>query len=401
MQYTADSIERMGRPRKTHRDLPPYLYKRPDAGTYYYKHPVTKRKHSLGRDRAAAISVATRINALLAQQIADAETIAGDTGRVVYARAVEHFRQTVMPARHLKPKTVYEHGLRLDQITRHLGRHDCDSLTVRDFSQFLASVTKGQRARQAYRSLLVDIGRAACAEGWMDYNHAETTVAPKPKRQRARLTAAAFDLIRDSAPAWFAAVMDLDRYICLRESDLALLQFPRHDAQTMRVALVKSEDFDAGQFVARTHLEFQIDDTLRGLLAACRDDVLSPYVAHYEPRRRLARNRWQPWRQHHTQVSPDTLSRAFLEARDAAVRKARAGGNPEHIAALTWPGTPPTFHEMRALGAFEHEQRGMPVEQVQALLGHTEIETTKIYLNGHARTSTVVSLAAPGDNSTG
>ena len=83
---------------------------------------------------------------------------------------------------------------------------------------------------------------------------------------------------------------------------------------------------------------------------------------------------------HWTQVSPDALTRAFNEAR-------------EKSGACAGMDNPPTFHELRSLGAARYRAAGMPEEHIKALLGHTDIKTTRIYLNGHEAPRISVSIA--------
>jgi integrase len=46
-------------------------------------------------------------------------------------------------------------------------------------------------------------------------------------------------------------------------------------------------------------------------------------------------------------------------------------------------GARPTFHEIRALGAWLYEQQNFPQEYIQALMGHADEKMTKHYQEGH------------------
>ncbi|MCI8210640.1 hypothetical protein AUC61_13960 [Pseudomonas sp. S25] len=46
-------------------------------------------------------------------------------------------------------------------------------------------------------------------------------------------------------------------------------------------------------------------------------------------------------------------------------------------------GERPTFHEIRALGAWLYEQQKFPQEYIQALLGHADEKMTRHYQEGH------------------
>lgn len=43
----------------------------------------------------------------------------------------------------------------------------------------------------------------------------------------------------------------------------------------------------------------------------------------------------------------------------------------------------PTFHEIRALGAWLYEQQGHAQEYIQALMGHADVKMTEHYQAGH------------------
>ncbi|OZY48507.1 integrase [Pseudomonas lundensis] len=66
------------------------------------------------------------------------------------------------------------------------------------------------------------------------------------------------------------------------------------------------------------------------------------------------------------------LSNEFSKARDAAHAY-------DHISATERP----TFHEIRALGAWLYEQQNFPQEYIQVLMGHADAKMTKHYQDGH------------------
>jgi len=54
----------------------------------------------------------------------------------------------------------------------------------------------------------------------------------------------------------------------------------------------------------------------------------------------------------------------------------------------------PTFHEIRALGAWLYEQQKFPQDYIQALMGHSDVKMTKHYQEGH--TDKVIEYADVG-----
>jgi integrase len=110
---------------------------------------------------------------------------------------------------------------------------------------------------------------------------------------------------------------------------------------------------------------------LREVVLECmRSPVVCPYVIHYPPK---ARKRKQlDAKLHWNAVTADYLTKSFTQARDDS--KAY-----EDVPA----GERPTFHEIRALGAWLYEQQKFPHEYIQALLGHADGKMTKHYQEGH------------------
>ena len=84
-------------------------------------------------------------------------------------------------------------------------------------------------------------------------------------------------------------------------------------------------------------------------------------------------------RDHHTQILPEQLSRAFAEARDEVGIK---GDNQ------------PTFYEIRSLGGALLREAGWSKAQVQELMVHTSESMTEHYLEGHEAPWTEVLTAA-------
>jgi len=152
----------------------------------------------MGQDRVKAIKAAKKLNALLRETNDLVEQIAGRSKP--FAHVVKQFREEELAGRDMAEKTMREHNMKLNRIEKDLGKMDAGSMTVNDFAQFLKDMTQGQRSRQQYRSLLVDICAMACAEGWMDINLAEQTRVRPPKRRRMRLTMEGYQAIYEKAP---------------------------------------------------------------------------------------------------------------------------------------------------------------------------------------------------------
>lgn len=363
----------MGRPRQAgSRDLPPNLYYERGRGRYRYKHPITGVKHPFGNDKAKAVAAAKKLNDMLAKDDSLVQSIIAPEQTV--QQIVDWFHGAELPARNLKAKSLENYHSMGRRIAAALGHIEGRALQLDDVAALLRDYDDTPTMRNKLRGYMADIFRCAIAEGWMDSNPAEATRKKKVDRQRKRLTRAMYDAIHDCAPAWLQATMDLDLAILSRREDLVQLRFDRHlTGDSLELDLIKSEQMQAGERQAMTRLSIVLDDRLRELIAACRDHLACPYIVHCRSERAKPREQWPEWRQHAFQVAPDYLTRAFSAARDRAFKK-----HPELACE-----NPPSFHEIRSLGAALYRAAGMPEEQIQALLGHTDIATTRIYLRDH------------------
>ena len=119
------------------------------------------------------------------------------------------------------------------------------------------------------------------------------------------------------------------------------------------------------------HLEIVMGQALREVVLECmRSPVACPHLIHYSPKARK-RSRLDA-KLHWNAVTPDYLTKSFAQARDDS--KAY-----EELPA----GERPTFHEIRALGAWLYEQQGFAQEYIQGLMGHADVKMTEHYQAGH------------------
>ena len=97
---------------------------------------------------------------------------------------------------------------------------------------------------------------------------------------------------------------------------------------------------------------------------------MSPFLVHWKPKRIKAGEK-----AHWTQLSPKQISDGFAEARDAT-------GLFDSVPIEERP----TFHELIALGAHLRLESGWTESQIQRLKGHTSVQMTQVYLEGHSWT---------------
>lgn len=366
----------MGRNRQArNKGLPPNLY---TAGVgYKYRHPVTRKDSWMGTDRDKAIEAAKKLNAILIPAESTlVDRVLGIDKSV--ADAVEHFRTNEMPTRKWSAKTRADYDAQLERIIDGIGSKPLATFSVKECADFLRPFEAMARTRQQFRLLLQWIFAGAVEEGWMDANPALVTKARKPERQRQRLTLEAYNAIREKAAPWLQRAMDLSLVTLLRREDVCSVRFSDWRDGCLWVVPQKTE----GSTGVRLQIEVAAGGELEQLLRSCRDEVLSPFIIHRKPEKARPRHMRAGDREHHTQVLPEQLSRAFQEARELAGIE---GDNP------------PTFHEIRSLGGKLLRDQGWTLDQVQALMGHASEEMTKLYMEGHEvpwqRVTTGIKLA--------
>lgn len=314
----------------------------------------------MGKDRVRAFEAARKLNAML--------TPGNDlVGRVVarsesIADAIKVFRAEDMPGREWAPKTAELYENILARTEKKIGDRECVGFTVRDCANFIREVTNSQRARQQFRLALTWILACAVEEGWIDSNPALQTRKAVFKRQRERLSKDTYDAIWKKAEPWLRNAMDISLLTLLRREDVVSLQFSDVREGSIWVVPGKTEG------TSGVRLRIAVEGDLVGVVGRCRDDIVSPFLVHRLPEKARPRHMRAKTREHHTQVLPEQLSRAFADAR---------------VAAEIDGDSPPTFHEIRSLGAAMLRQTGWSKAQVQDLLTHTDEAMTNVYLDGH------------------
>lgn len=349
----------MGRQRSRSRaGWPDNLY--PNRDGFKYRHPVTRKETWMGRDQARAFAAARKLNAILMEGNDLVRRVTGAAKTV--ADAITVFRTDDVPSRGWKDSTAREYGIILRRIKTDIGNAELERFTVKECAEYIRRA-EGARGRQTRRLVLSWIFACALQEGWMDFNPAEQTRRFSFTRQRERLDVRTFIAIRERAPAWLQNAMDLSLLTLLRREDIAALRFCDERDGALWVVPAKTEDSTL------VKLSIALSDDAAAVIRRCRDDVVSPFLVHRLPEKARPKGMRARGREHHTQVMPEQITRAFADARTAA---GITGSNP------------PTFHEIRSLGgALLMQERGWSIKQVQALMGHASTTMTQVYLEGH------------------
>ena len=137
--------------------------------------------------------------------------------------------------------------------------------------------------------------------------------------------------------------------------DIALITLQgRTEISNMKFADVRKDHLyvirqKTKNYTEHAYLEIGIGEELAKVIKRARGSVISKYIIH---RRRQ-------------QVKPEYFSRAFKKARDTALPDLK---------------NPPTFHEIRSLGGRLYIEQGYPKDYVQALMGHSTVKMTDVYL---------------------
>ena len=363
----------MGRPRKAgNRDLPPNLY-RNRSGWRYVRPDGRVRYFPADTSREAAVEAAKQLNAILTTSGRDLVSAVLGEGNTI-ADAVTLFRAEEMPSLDWGPKTKAEREMKLRRIEADIGRQQVAGFGVFQCAEFLKTVTKSPTARAQYRYLLTLIFTEACQAGWIEQNPALMTKAPHQTKKRERLTLEGFRAVYGAAGEWLRNAMDLALITLQRRSDVVAWRFADAKDGWLHVVPLKTE---GGTGV---RLRIQVTPELDTLIERCRDNVVSPFLVHRLPGKARPTHMRAKSRGHHTQVLPVQLSRAFDDAR-------------ERCGAFKDSENPPTFHEIRSLGAARYREMGWPEERIQAIMGHADLDMTRHYMKGHERPWTEVKLA--------
>ena len=352
------------------RKLPPNLY--PNGKYWRYRNPITGLMTSINRPLEDAIKLARAANAKLAPVMAgDGELLTILTGdRLPTMRnLVERFEAEWLKDRGYAARTLVEIQFKLERYRQDLGDQLIGQLDVLTVAEYLDGFSNN--AYTKHRGLLIQIFAFAVAKGLAERNVAELTLIKKEaekKRQRHTLAGLMTIVDADTTPIWLKRAIRLALASLQRRDDIVSWLKSSVDLEnnTIKVSPGKTQDYDNP-----IHLQIKMGKALREVVSEClRSPVASPYLIHYRPK---ARKREQiAAKDHWTSVTPNYLSNEFSKARDAAHAY-------DHIPATERP----TFHEIRALGAWLYEQQNFPQEYIQALMGHADAKMTKHYQDGH------------------
>lgn len=379
---------------RNNQDLPPNLYytKTPNGLYYVYRNPNTKKRTALGYERNEAILAANQANAHLAIT-GDllGKIMRGQTHLVQLGEYINRYKTDILPSRrvngHALSKAYLAECVRiLTRFEEHMG----SQRTIAGIQQHeIAAYLNRQSSNDAYnqhRKMLAGLYTYAVSDG-LAADNLPTKIVKRDRdaRVRDRLTLEGYKAIYEMASPAIRNAMELSLNAMQRRADIQKWQFK--DQRDGFAFIIQSKTHKHGPSAwLQIPLTLPVAHSENGatnlaeVIRACRDDVPCPYLVHQRPQRvKKSRQKTHPF-----QLSPKQISDGFAEARDAC-----------HQFKDMPAAKRPTFHELLALGEHLREQQGWTAEQIQLLRGHTNVKTTKGYLDGH--TWTLVKVPAnPG-----
>lgn len=343
----------MSRPRRAgNKDLPPNLYRQKKGRrTYYiYRRPDTRAATSLGSNQAEACRAARLLNGRLlssprAEQLASRVL----SPKQPLTQWIAKFSEALPKRRNrrglpLAEKTVREYTAQLRRLDSGLGAKDVAQVTRRDVAQFLEPFPPTYRNRM--RSLMNELFAHAVAEGLRDDNPVTGTLKAVEVVARGRLPKEVFARVYEAAPEWLQRAMTMAIVTLQRRSDLVQVRHEHYRSGFLYVV----------QHKTGAHLRIPVEGN------RVYGNELKILLEEPSP---VPEVLWWPGERGPRKLTAERLSRTFAEVRD------QVAPGLEH---------PPTFHEIRALGARLYRDAGI---DPQALLGHADAATTRWYLDRH------------------
>lgn len=198
------------------------------------------------------------------------------------------------------------------------------------------------------------------------------------EKKRQRLSLDSFIAIRRAAEPWLRTAMDLALQTTHARLEVSRIRYSIHEPKNGMCGCIWLEQPESGiygtlyihrqkvQKKEASHVAIPIGEELKRIIDNSRDNVASPFVVHRIPDRQVKRSKETS---HPTQVAPDYLSRSFSSLRDKL-------GLYDHLGIEERP----TFHEIRALAAYQFDIQGI---DPQGRMAHSDAKSTKIYTSNH------------------
>ncbi len=268
-------------------------------------------------------------------------------------------QQERLTAGEIKVNTVRQKIAPIEAFRKHCGNENIDSIQTKYIAILVDEYKERGQARMAQivRMVLIDVFKEAQHAGEVSpgYNPAKVTKMPINKVKRQRLGLEEWEVIFEKAgetQRYLQNAMLLALVTGQRLGDIAKLRFD--DVWDEHLHIVQEKTGSKLAIPLDLKCE-KINCTLRGVIARCRDRILSPYMLHY----------------HHTTSQAERGGQVSANAITTGFQKSRDKTN------LKWDkGTPPSFHEQRSLSERLYREQGV---DTKTLLGHKSQAMTDKY----------------------
>lgn len=375
------------RPRKReYRHLPEYLIFDKDRGVYKFT-LITGKKKNLGKDRAMAIAIAREYNLRMRPFNAPSvELLIRDSGGIAgeakpFAEHVDHIMDRAIENERPSQNTLDDwsnDALRVKEFFISIPACDIELEHVNAYiNHYHADASANVQNRKV--SFLKKLFSYAIDESLMFDNPASRKkIRRTEEKKRQRLSLDSFIAIRRAAEPWLRTAMDLALQTTHARLEVSRIRYSIHEPKNGMCGCIWLEQPESGiygtlyihrqkvQKKEASHVAIPIGEELKRIIDNSRDNVASPFVVHRIPDRQVKRSKETS---HPTQVAPDYLSRSFSSLRDKL-------GLYDHLGIEERP----TFHEIRALAAYQFDIQGI---DPQGRMAHSDAKSTKIYTSNH------------------
>jgi integrase len=342
--------------------FPKNLYE--SGGYFSWRNPITGDYFGIGTNRSEAFDQAIEANIRIAKQLGKprlVDRIDGDRTKSVQAWETKYLG--ILGKRDLTKETRANYLSHSRRLVKMLHDKPMRKVTAQDVGEGLDRIAEDEglpRVAQAVRAYARQSFEQAIQAGWIDVNPVRVTkIVGGTTTKRARLSLEIFMQVYATANTWLQNAMALALVSAQRREDVCRAEFKDFkDGGWWLTQASEKTDHPHRIFIPNEIRPRGFDLSLGEVAAQCRrTGVVARHLVHQTVRRgRSSVGR---------ALRLSTVSRGFTTAVEALGHD--------------WSDkTPPTFHEIRSLSARLYEAQGM---DPQHLLGHTDAETTAIYLN--------------------
>lgn len=345
--------------------LPENLYTNTSKGNTYYRYRYPdKIYHPLGKSRADAIVAARKLNAYydsLESEVSVVDRVLSKSEANI-SELVKRFREEFVPDRTTAESTRELEEYRLNKIENDLGSNLVSSVTTKHVADYLDKNFKGDGYTK-HRGTLSQLFKFAITKGLAETNPVESTFAKKTKKKRQRMTLAQYKVLHAEAPEWMQIAMEMALLTLQGRNEIVNMKIEDLRGDYLYVIRKKTKKNDWA------YLRIKVSNDIKEIFERSQTSgVLSPYLVHHKPKRRVAAK----GRSHWSQFTPNYFTEKFREVRDSlAIFK----DIPKEER--------PTLHEIRALGSYLYKKAGYKRPDVKVLMAHSDEKMTEYYQSGH------------------